>query len=136
MFSTNYNTDDISILAVEDEQINRIIIEKLLRAKGYTDIGMASNGKEALKILKSNKYTIVLVDIRMPIMSGFEFARHMHTLFGKNRPRLIGITAQMIMEDDPKELFDDFVYKPVDIDELDKKIKNIKNFNHLTHVVE
>jgi signal transduction histidine kinase/DNA-binding response OmpR family regulator len=128
MFNTNYdtNTNTISILAVEDEQINRIIIEKLLRAKGYTDIEMVSNGKEALKILDSNKYNIVLVDIRMPIMSGFEFAQHVHTIFGKNRPRLIGITAQMIMEDDPKELFDDFVYKPVNIDELDKKIKKMK----------
>lgn len=138
VFNTIYKTTVVKLLIVEDEPINRIIIEKLLRSVGYTDIDLASNGREAMTMINANQYDVLLIDIRMPIMNGFELAVAVNDKF-KNlesktlepktlkpktlKPKMIGVTAQMLMDGEPSDLFDDFVYKPIDLDELDKKIK-------------
>jgi two-component system sensor histidine kinase/response regulator len=125
IFNTKYDAVDsvTKLLVVEDEPVNRIIIEKLLRSVGYTCIDLASNGKDALDMVNDNKYDVLLVDIRMPIMSGFELAQEVSKL--AVQPKMVGVTAQMIMKDDPNHLFDDFVHKPIDIEELNKKIKRL-----------
>lgn len=129
IFNTNYSNIDSNtkLLVVEDEPINRIIIEKLLRLLGYTSIDLASNGKEALAMVLLNKYNVLLVDIRMPIMNGFELAMAVTKHFVANplKPKMIGVTAQMVMDGDPRDLFDDFIYKPIDLDELEKKLMNV-----------
>jgi len=127
IFNTKYDDVDAvtKLLVVEDEPINRIIIEKLLRSVGYTCIDLASNGKEALDMILANKYDVLLVDIRMPIMNGFELAKEVSKM--DKSPIVIGVTAQMILESDPQELFDAFVYKPINIEELDQKIKQLSS---------
>jgi len=104
------------ILVVEDEQINRIVIEKLLRQLGYSSITIANNGEEALKIYQANEFDILLLDIRMPLMSGFELADKIHQI--NPSARMIGITAQMVLEEQIKPWFNTFVYKPIDSKEL------------------
>jgi signal transduction histidine kinase/DNA-binding response OmpR family regulator len=131
IFNTNYDSvehDDTYILVVEDEPINRIIIEKLLRTKGYNKVDLVSNGIEALTMINNdiNYYDMILIDIRMPIMSGFELAENISNIYkDKICPKILGVTAQMIMDDEPKEYLKDFIYKPIDIDELDTKIKQM-----------
>jgi CheY-like chemotaxis protein len=62
----------------------------------------------------------------MPVMDGFELAELIDKMYkGKKRPRIIGITAQLILDDEldkSKEYFDDFVYKPINYQELSSKI--------------
>lgn len=123
-------TDNIMILIVEDELINRMILEKLLRNKGYTHIDMASDGKEALQMIKSNPdyYNVVLLDIRMPHMSGYEVADAIYDLNPENHPVMIGVTAQLVLDEESlKPYFNQFIDKPIDITLLDKKIKQMIN---------
>lgn len=119
------------ILVAEDEQINRIVIEKLLKQLGYQKIDLANNGDEALKMIKDNigYYDVILIDIRMPLMNGFELANNIKKLYDSNDlqlPRMIGITAQVILKNERKPWFNDFVYKPIDIKDLENMIKKIE----------
>jgi CheY-like chemotaxis protein len=131
IFDNNNNIKKkINILIVEDEKINRIILEKLLRNAEYNHIETACDGEVAINMIKNNMgfYDVLLLDIRMPILSGFEVAEKVAELYQHNNlPIMIGVTAQMILDHEPRDYLNQFVYKPVDIKELDKKIlQNIK----------
>jgi CheY-like chemotaxis protein len=121
-------SNQIRILVVEDEQINRIVIEKVLRQLGYKYITLASNGDQALKLYSADpeNYSILLIDIRMPLMTGFELADKIHDI--NPSAKMIGVTAQVVIEDDIKPWFKEFIYKPIDFKELDKKIKELVKF--------
>ncbi|NVM22181.1 MAG: response regulator [Desulfobacterales bacterium] len=62
------------ILVADDSQANRYALEKLLSAAGY-DVVTAGNGQEAVEEFKKNKPDLVVMDLHMPIMDGFEAAR-------------------------------------------------------------
>ena len=122
--------DKCKILVVEDEQINRIVIEKILRQLGYKKIYLAVNGHDALKQFDVIKPDIMLIDIRMPMMSGFELAERIHdmcTSYGIDGPQMLGVTAQIVSDSDTKPWFNEFIYKPINIAELDAKIKKLIN---------
>lgn len=59
------------ILIVEDEQHQRELYSMELQEEGY-QVDQASNGKEAVELVKGNKYDLVVLDIRMPEMDGIE----------------------------------------------------------------
>lgn len=126
-FNSKKSNKAYKILAVEDEQINRIVIEKLLKQLGYNSVDVANNGEEALKLITNNLgyYDLLLIDIRMPIMNGFELANKVKELYDLKElqlPKMIGITAQVVLKDERKPWFKDFVYKPIDIKDLEKTI--------------
>ncbi len=62
---------DVTILIVDDDLMVRNVLEQLLQRKGYNIKGV-SDGKEALEFIKSNRVDLVVTDISMPGMSGFE----------------------------------------------------------------
>lgn len=62
---------DITILVVDDEPMVRNVLEQLLQRKGYNIKGVSS-AKEALEFVKSNRVELVVSDIAMPEMNGFE----------------------------------------------------------------
>lgn len=123
--SCRQDNQELRILIVEDEQINRIVIEKLLRQMGYIAITLASNGEEALNIYKRNpnNFDVLLVDIRMPLMSGFELSDEVYKL--NPNAKMIGVTAQMVLEEEIRPWFKDFIYKPIDTKELQKMLNSI-----------
>lgn len=123
-----HDNSEVRLLVVEDEQINRIVIEKLLRQAGYIAITMASNGEEAIKIYTRdpNAFDVLLIDIRMPLMSGFELADAVYKI--NPSAKMIGVTAQMVLEDEMKPWFKEFVYKPIDSSQLQKKIEEMLIF--------
>ncbi len=119
--------EKIRILIVEDEKINRIIFEKILHERGYRNVDMAINGKEAINHIKyaAKQYDLIITDIRMPIMTGFEMADELYNLYGENCPKMIGATAQMVMDNELRPYLNTFIYKPIDMDILDNLIKKI-----------
>ncbi len=119
---SKHDNSETRLLVVEDEQINRIVIEKLLRQLGYIAITMAANGEEALNIYSRDPaaFDILLIDIRMPLMSGFELADAVNKI--NPQAKMIGVTAQMVLEDEIRPWFKEFVYKPIDSKELQKII--------------
>jgi CheY-like chemotaxis protein len=110
------------IMVVEDEIINRIVIEKILKKIGYTNIILINNGIKALKAYDTS-IDLLLIDIRMPGMSGFELSNAIHQI--NPSAKMIGITAQTVSETELKPWFKDFVYKPINTQDLKNKINHL-----------
>jgi CheY-like chemotaxis protein len=62
------------VLIVDDQALNRILLEKMLLEENYK-ISIAFNGLEALEVLEKEAIDIVLLDVLMPVMDGFEAAK-------------------------------------------------------------
>ena len=66
---------DAKILIVEDTEFNRVILSEILNANGFKNIIMAENGQEGLEKLKMTSPDLVILDIMMPVMDGYEFCK-------------------------------------------------------------
>ena len=113
------------ILIAEDNQINQKIIRNIFEILGYkTDI--AANGIEALEALKRKSYNLVFMDIQMPEMNGYEATKIIIQRWKEDRPIIIAMTANAMQGDKEKCLeagMDDYISKPMKIDDLVKVIK-------------
>jgi response regulator RpfG family c-di-GMP phosphodiesterase len=122
------------ILCIDDEEINLSLLEAMLVPQGY-QVLHAGNGKEALAVLKKERVDLVLLDVLMPEMNGFDtcrFIRNDETL--QNIP-VIMITALTSREDRIRSIetgADDFITKPFHQEEILARIKmllKMKNLN-------
>nr|WP_294937914.1 ATP-binding protein [uncultured Flavobacterium sp.] len=114
--------ENIRILLVEDNKINQLITKKILTNKGYV-CEVANNGLEACTMVGERDYCLILMDIMMPIMDGFEASEYI----SKFRPEIPIVALTAISEDVNKELFSaskirKVLSKPVDVEELYKTI--------------
>jgi PAS domain S-box-containing protein len=105
------------ILVVEDNEINQIVAVDLLQNLGI-QVAVASNGRQALKLVKQEDYDAVLMDIQMPGMDGYETTRKIRSRSGCSAEELpiIAVTAHALAYDREKALlagFNDYVSKPV-----------------------
>lgn len=120
---TNYNNDSQSkvILCIEDNFISQEAIEGIITRKGYKYLS-AYNGNEALDMLKSNKVDLILMDIQLPGMNGFEVTNTIRSGDDNlSKIPIIAMTAYAIRENREKCLqagMNDYISKPIDIEEL------------------
>lgn len=75
--------EDVTILVVDDEEMLRKVIHKILTKEGY-DVHLASSGTEALEILSREEIDLVITDVKMPEMDGFDLLKQMK----ENYPKL------------------------------------------------
>ncbi|WP_051249551.1 hybrid sensor histidine kinase/response regulator [Maridesulfovibrio zosterae] len=122
-----------SILVVEDEAINMLAMKGILKKSGFK-AGAAGNGVEALEELKREKYDLVLMDIRMPLMDGVQATIAIRSGQAGDENTGIPIVAlTAYASSDSRNEFleagmDDYLSKPVDVDKLIKIIlKLLKN---------
>jgi len=117
------------ILVVEDNEDNRDVVVLRLKAMGFYDVLEASNGIEALKIAARSKPDLIFMDLKMPIMDGWEATKALReTEWGKGMP-IIALTAHTSDEDRAKAFHagcNDFVAKPVlDYGAIQKKVQQL-----------
>ena len=115
------------ILVVDDQKLNRRILQTMLARIGIRKVLTAENGKEALKILNgSEKVDIVLTDMSMPVMDGAELVREMRrSSFLAGIPVCV-ITADVEMQNEYKGAgFDDMLIKPVTLEKLKELLARI-----------
>jgi CheY-like chemotaxis protein len=111
------NTDvkNTKILVAEDMELNQLLMKTLLDDFGF-ECEIASNGKIAIEKLKEKKYDIVLMDLQMPEMNGFEATQHIRKNMKLDIP-IIALTADVTTIDVEKckEVgMNDYISKPVD----------------------
>ena len=116
------NNSELNILLVEDRPMNRKMAKIYLEKKGH-NVSTASNGKEALEMHKSQQFDLILMDIHMPLMDGFEATSHIRAAEAKEGGHIpiIALTADAMQEDKDKCLragMDYYISKPIDIEEL------------------
>lgn len=106
----------LSILLAEDNLINQRVTVVMLRRMGYT-CDVVENGRSALEKARAKHYDLILMDLHMPVMDGYEATRQLlleHS--GTDRPIIIALTAAAMVEDRNRCLdagMDDFLSKPV-----------------------
>ncbi len=108
-----------SILLVEDEENVRYVTSQTLQAQGYL-VAAACDGDEALRFLQAQDFDLVLMDLRIPGMSGVDTARRIREIeAGKGRrTRIVGLTASPLSEDRREAVragMDDVLVKPIDV---------------------
>lgn len=122
----NAQTKDIKILVVEDVALNQLLIKTLLDDFGFKH-DSALNGKIALEKLQKNKFDIILMDLQMPEMNGFETTDYIRNTLNSKIP-IIALTADVTSMDFAKCKdygMDDYLSKPVDEKLLYSKIVSL-----------
>ena len=109
------------ILLVEDNAVNQLIARRILQKNGY-EADLAHNGREAVEILSRRSYDLILLDIQMPEMDGFEAARTIRApesgVLDHEVP-IIAMTAYAGREDEDKcreAGMTDYISKPLDME--------------------
>ncbi|MEY4504695.1 MAG: hypothetical protein RL154_991 [Pseudomonadota bacterium] len=115
-----------SILIVEDNEINKIVLNKILNRLGYTNVQTAADGKEAIEKVDANSFDLILMDCQMPVMDGFEATLYIRELANeKAKTPIIAVTAN-VMDEYRKHCaevgMNDFIGKPINIEDLKKAI--------------
>lgn len=124
---------NLNILVVDDNQLNREIFYDLVEDKNnHVEVDLAKHGEEAIDMLKENDYDLILMDIQMPVMNGYEASAAIrnHPEFDdekKNTP-IIAMTAH-VLEGVAEKCLDagmnDSISKPVNLNALHTKIRSL-----------
>ena len=116
----------LRVLIAEDNIVNQKVVVKMLGRLGYRP-DVVNNGLEAVEALARQHYDVLLLDVQMPVMDGFEAARRITgTWRPGERPRIVGMTALAMTGDRERCLeagMDDYITKPVKPEELQRAIE-------------
>jgi signal transduction histidine kinase len=125
---TKIELKKVNVLVAEDTLQNQFLIKTLLKEYGF-DYDLAANGKIAVEKMKQNNYDIVLMDLHMPEMSGFDATAYIRNTLHSDIP-IIAITADVTTVDIQRCLdagMDAYIPKPIDDKLLHRTIiKNLK----------
>lgn len=123
------------VLVVDDEEPNRVLLSRLLRAQGY-DVETAGSGEEALDIVAHRPPDLMLLDVQMPGIDGFEVCRRLRRHAG--RTTLVPIVMVTALNDHRHKLLsieagaDDFLGKPFDGAELKARVASLLRLKRYT----
>ncbi len=123
-------TKKINVLIVEDMPLNQLLIKIILKDFGF-DFDIAGNGKIALDLMKKNEYDLILMDLQMPEMGGFETTKYIREKLNSNVP-IIALTADVTTIDNQKCLeagMNDYISKPINEELLFEKINEALKIN-------
>ena len=113
----------LRILVVDDDQSMRLYMQALLETNGYA-VSVAGNGREALSVMDREHIDLVVLDVMMPEMDGYEFTRALREL-DEALPILM-VSAKQLPADKHRAFnvgTDDYMTKPIDEEELLLRIK-------------
>ena len=116
-----------NVLIVEDNELNRDMLGRRLERRGY-EVSIAVDGKEGLQKMKNEKPDIVLMDMGLPILDGWEATRKAKADDELKTIPIIALTAHALEEDRLRALdagADDFDTKPVEIKRLLEKMEGL-----------
>ena len=121
---------DLRVLLVEDQAINRELTSHLMKSRGL-QCDVVENGLEAVNACLAKNYHLVLMDIQMPVMDGYEATRQIRMLTEIQQPKIVAMTARAMKEDEERCLvvgMDGFMSKPIS---LHKVTELLERYTHL-----
>ena len=114
-----------TILYVEDNPDNRMLIRRILGAEGYT-VHEAPSATDALEVLKTLHPDLILMDINMPEMDGYTLTARIRSLPNMGMVPIVALTANVMKGDRERSLeagCDGYIQKPVDIDTIGVQVE-------------
>lgn len=133
-FSKTFTKIDIKkkfkILIVDDNEINQLVLMKLLVNHGGFYMDIANNGERAIEMIKNENYDLIFMDLHMPKMNGFEAIEYIRSSPGIKKSKIIALSAYDIKKD--KQLgkslkVDDYIVKPYVSSDLFSSIYKVLN---------
>ena len=120
---------NLRILLAEDNKFNQLLAKRVLEKKGCI-IDIAENGREAIEKLKAGGHDIILMDIQMPEMDGYEATRHIRTQLSGQVAEIpiVAMTAHALSDEGSKCILagmNDYISKPFEPEVLFAKIMNL-----------
>lgn len=115
------------ILLVEDNELNRDMLSRRLERKGFS-VRYAGDGAEAIERVKEAMPSIILMDMNLPVMNGWETCEALRRQYPDQKLPIIALTAHAMSGDREKALSagcDDYATKPVDFKILLEKINKL-----------
>jgi CheY-like chemotaxis protein len=115
------------ILLVEDNEMNRDMLSRRLMRNGF-DIVIAVNGQQGVDLASSENPDLILLDMSLPVLDGWEAARRLKADAATAKIPLIALTAHAMVQDKEKALAagcDDFDTKPIELPRLLEKINTL-----------
>ena len=114
-----------SFLVAEDFSLNRRLLSKLAKRDNLNFV-FAADGQQAIEKARSSRFDLILMDIQMPVMDGFEATRAIRALDGYSATPIIGLSAHV--EEDITNMckesgMNELVHKPFDIDDLKQRLE-------------
>ncbi|OOF65842.1 ATP-binding protein [Rodentibacter sp. Ppn85] len=114
---------NLSVLLVEDIELNVLVAKSVLEKLGHR-VDVAMNGKDAIKLFERNTYDIILLDIKLPDMSGFDIASYLRKKYEDGiydfLPPLVAFTANVMQSEEEYQSkgMDSVLRKPLALDDL------------------
>ncbi|NWF87896.1 MAG: response regulator [Ignavibacteriaceae bacterium] len=119
--------DTVKILLAEDYKHSQIIVTRLLKKNNFNHIVVVENGAEALEQVKKQKFDLILMDMQMPVMNGFEAMEKIRMIPEYKETPIIALTA-FAMKGDREKCLDagatDYIPKPIDSQEFVNRVKH------------
>jgi two-component system cell cycle response regulator DivK len=116
---------DNHILYIEDNAGNRMLVRRILEAEGYT-VSEATDGPSGLEIAAQEQFDLILLDINLPEIDGYDLARRMRSMPNLEGVPILAVTANVMQGDRERTLeagCDGFIPKPIDVDKLPELVK-------------
>ncbi|MDQ7033139.1 MAG: response regulator [Desulfonauticus sp.] len=119
--------DSYKMLLVEDNPANRFLVKEVL-SDFNVELDVASNGEEGLELLEKKRYDVVLLDLQMPIMDGYETIRHIKSRKEFRDIPVLAFTAKAFKKEvqELKDLgFWGVILKPINVTDFIKKLRQV-----------
>ena len=114
-----------TILYVEDNPDNRMLVRRILGAEGYT-VHEADSATKAFEVLKTLRPDLILMDINMPEMDGYTLTARIRALPNMGMVPIVALTANVMKGDRERSLeagCDGYIQKPIDIDTIGNQVE-------------
>ena len=124
----------VKVLLVEDNEMNRDMLSRRLIKRGY-DVVMAVDGQQGIDMSVSEKPDLILLDMSLPVVDGWEAAQQMKGNEATKTIPLIALTAHAMASDKERALSagcDDFDTKPVELPRLLSKMESLLKASGVT----
>jgi two-component system cell cycle response regulator DivK len=116
--------DGAKILYIEDNVENRTLVKRVLEAEGYVMLE-ADDGIDGLRIVREKAPDLILIDINLPEIDGYEITTRLRQMEGLNNIPIVALTANVLKGDRERSLdagCDGYIQKPIDVDLLPAQI--------------
>jgi CheY-like chemotaxis protein len=124
-------TNLLSVLLVEDNELNQKLMKITLKRYNY-EVEVANNGAEGVELFKNRRFDLILMDLMMPVMDGFEATKEIRRIESEDKERpytpIIAFTANTLNNDYDKCVsggMDDILEKPFSFDKFSDILKKL-----------
>jgi len=116
---------DIRILYIEDNRENLLLVRRILEAEGFSVTG-APDGPSGLEIAAEMQPDLILLDINLPEIDGYDLARRFRQTPGLQQVPILAVTANVMHGDRERTLeagCDGYIQKPIEVDRLPDQVR-------------